>query len=61
MTQEALIIALLLSVLLIVKPEFFNWFFYRIKTKWLRPDISVFELIIIALIILFSTGLLMRS
>ena len=61
MIQEALIIALLLCVLIMFKPEFFNWFFYKIKTKWLKPDISVFELLIIALIVLLSVELLVRS
>jgi len=58
MIQEALLLALLIGVVVIVKPEFFNWFFYKIKTKYLKPEVSIFELLTIVLIIFISIKLL---
>tara|TARA_R100000781_G_C4050600_1_gene117409 strand:+ start:603 stop:782 length:180 start_codon:yes stop_codon:yes gene_type:complete len=58
MIQEALLLALLIGVVIIVKPEFFNWFFYKIKTKYLKPEVSIFELLTIVLIIFISIKLL---
>jgi hypothetical protein len=56
--QEILLLSLIIGVVIIHKPEFFNWFFYRIKTKYLKPEVSIFELLTILLIILISIGLL---
>jgi hypothetical protein len=56
--QETLLLALLIGVLIIAKPEFFNWFFYRIKTKYLKPEVSIFELLTIVLIIFLCINLL---
>ena len=61
MIQEALLLALLIGVVVIVKPEFFNWFFYKIKTKYLKPEVSIFELLTIVLIILICIKLLAWS
>tara|TARA_A100000172_G_C3012632_1_gene100344 strand:- start:727 stop:912 length:186 start_codon:yes stop_codon:yes gene_type:complete len=61
MIQEALLLALLIGVVIIVKPEFFNWFFYKIKTKYLKPEVSIFELLTIVLIILICIKLLAWS
>ena len=58
MIQEALLLALLIGVVIIVKPEFFNWFFYKIKTKYLKPEVSIFELLTIVLIIFLCINLL---
>ena len=58
MIQEALLLALLIGVVIIVKPEFFNWFFYKIKTKYLKPEVSIFELLTIVLIIFIFIKLL---
>jgi len=58
MIQEALLLALLIGVVIIVKPEFFNWFFYKIKTKYLKPEVSIFELLTIVLIIFICINLL---
>ena len=58
MIQEALLLALLIGVVIIVKPEFFNWFFYKIKTKYLKPEVSIFEPLTIVLIIFISIKLL---
>ena len=58
MIQEILLLALLIGVVIIVKPEFFNWFFYKIKTKYLKPEVSIFELLTIVLIIFISIKLL---
>jgi len=48
---EALLATLAVVLLMHYKPEFFSWFFYRIKTKYLRPEISILELLTIGLII----------
>jgi hypothetical protein len=61
MIQEILLLALLIGVIIIVKPEFFNWFFYKIKTKYLKPEVSIFELLTIVLIILVCIKLLAWS
>jgi hypothetical protein len=61
MIQEMLLLALLIGVVIIVKPEFFNWFFYKIKTKYLKPEVSIFELLTIVLIILVCIKLLAWS
>jgi|TARA_R100001163_G_scaffold45053_1_gene33938 hypothetical protein len=61
MIQEILLLALLIGVVIIVKPEFFNWFFYKIKTKYLKPEVSIFELLTIVLIILVCIKLLAWS
>jgi hypothetical protein len=61
MIQEALLLALLIGVVIVVKPEFFNWFFYKIKTKYLKPEVSIFELLTIVLIILICIKLLAWS
>ena len=58
MIQEALLLALLIGVVIIVKPEFFNWLFYKIKTKYLKPEVSIFELLTIVLIIFICIKLL---
>jgi len=48
---EVLLLTLSVVLLMHYKPEFFSWFFYRIKTKYLRPEISILELLTIGLII----------
>ena len=61
MIQEALLLALLIGVVITVKPEFFNWFFYKIKTKYLKPEVSIFELLAIVLIVLICIKILTWS
>ena len=48
---EALLVTVTVGLLMHYKPEFLSWFFYRIKTKYLRPEISILELLTIGLII----------
>ena len=51
MIFEVLIVSMLLALFIVYYPEFFSWFFMRIKTKYLRPEVSIFELLIIGVII----------
>ena len=51
MIFEVLIVSMLLALFFVYYPEFFSWFFMRIKTKYLRPEVSIFELLIIGVII----------
>ncbi len=51
MIFEVLIVSMLLTLFVVYYPEFFSWFFMRIKTKYLRPEVSIFELLIIGVII----------
>ena len=48
---EALLVTVTVVLLMHYKPEFFSWFFYRIKTKYLRPEISILVLLTIGVII----------
>jgi len=48
---EALLSTIFVVLLMHYKPEFFSWFFYRIKTKYLRPEISILELLTIGLLV----------
>jgi uncharacterized protein YacL len=48
---EALLATVFVVLLMHYKPEFFSWFFYRIKTKYLRPEISILELLTIGLLV----------
>jgi len=56
--QETLLLSLVVVAVVVHKIEFFNWFFYKIKTKYLRPEVSIFELLTVLLIILISVSLL---
>jgi hypothetical protein len=51
MIYESLLLALVIAVVIMIHPEFFSWFFTHIKTKYLRPEVSIFELLIIGIII----------
>jgi hypothetical protein len=42
---------MLLALFIVYYPEFFSWFFMRIKTKYLKPEVSIFELLIIGVIV----------
>ena len=51
MIFEVLIVSMLLALFVVYYPEFFSWFFMRIKTKYLKPEVSIFELLIIGVIV----------
>jgi len=51
MIFEAFIVSIFITIFLFYYNEFFSWFFMQIKTKYLRPEVSIFELLIIGVII----------
>lgn len=51
MISEVLIISAILTFIIIWYPEIIDWLLQKIRTKYLRPEVSILELLILGLII----------